>query len=204
MALFWDTLFKKVYQTGFDSVDEEVFHPMLTEKINCQDEPTMMAFGTDNRPGRVAISPRDHARFGLLYMHQGNWDGTQLLRKDLAQRALSEPVPNTIPRAGFEAAEMIEGQRSIGSTRVPDNQTPHHGSYSWLWWINGIDENGERYWPDAPNEVYTALGHKNGKRGMAVIPSLEIVIAWNDTKLDQMESDPHPLNEVFQLLVEGM
>lgn len=200
MALFWDTLFLKVFDSSYEAVDADVFHRLLMDKIGCQDNPTMLAFGKDNRAGRVGISPRDHARFGLLYLHKGRWKTEQLLSKDLATMAVSQPVSNLIPRAGYDEAEMIPDQSSIGSTRIPDNQTEHHGSYSWLWWINGQDKNGEYYWPDAPADVFNALGHKNGKRGMAVIPSMDIVIAWNDTKLDQMESDPHPLNKVFQLL----
>ncbi|MCB1125860.1 MAG: hypothetical protein KDM81_05150, partial [Verrucomicrobiae bacterium] len=79
MALFFDTLMLKVYGTTWEKVDEEVLHPLLTDVLQCQDNPTFMAFGTGNRPGRVAISPRDFARFGLLYLHEGNWNGKQLL-----------------------------------------------------------------------------------------------------------------------------
>ena len=76
---------------------------------------------------------------------------------------------------------MIPGQRSIGSNVVPDNQTDHDGCYSWLWWLNGVRRNGQRRWPDAPPDVYACLGHANGKRGMAVMPSQDIVLSWNDT-----------------------
>jgi hypothetical protein len=71
MALFWDTLFQKVYGAAFETVDADVLHPMLTDRLQCQDNPTFMAFGVKNRPGRLAISPRDFARFGLLYLHKG-------------------------------------------------------------------------------------------------------------------------------------
>ncbi|MDP6720201.1 MAG: hypothetical protein QGF59_16190, partial [Pirellulaceae bacterium] len=46
MALFWDTLFLKVYGATYDNVDAKVFQPLLTEPLQCQDKPTMMAFGT--------------------------------------------------------------------------------------------------------------------------------------------------------------
>ena len=49
MALFWDTLFLKVYGSSYDKVDEQVFHPLLTDRLGCQDNPTMMAFG-DQEP----------------------------------------------------------------------------------------------------------------------------------------------------------
>jgi len=179
MALFWDTLFKKVYGATFENVDEKVLRPLLADRIGCEDEPTMMAFGTKNRPGRLAISCRDFARFGLLYLAKGNWNGKPILAEHLAAKAVSEPVSNAIPRAAGKAAEMIPGQRSIGSTRIPDSQTDHVGSYSWLWWINGVDRDGKRHWPDAPTDTYGAFGH-GGKRAMVVIPSLDLIISWND------------------------
>jgi CubicO group peptidase (beta-lactamase class C family) len=73
MALFWDTLFLKVYGASYDNVDQKVLRPLLTDPLQCQDNPTFLAFGLKDRPGRVAISPRDFARFGLLYLRQGKW-----------------------------------------------------------------------------------------------------------------------------------
>jgi hypothetical protein len=60
-------------------------------------------------------------------------------------------------------------------------------------------------WPDAPDEVYACLGHKHGKRGMAVVPARRLVLSWNNSRLDSYawpdpSRDPHPLNEVFRLL----
>jgi len=50
-----------------------------------------------------------------------------------------------------------------------------------------------------------------GQRGVAVMPTQDIVIAWNDTTLDQRpafdpsDGDPaHPLNEVFRLLAQAV
>jgi len=204
MALFWDTLFLKVYGATYTDVDATVLQPRLTSILRCQDNPTFMAFGTGDRPGRLAVSPRDFARFGLLYLHQGNWSGTQVISESNAAMAVSSPLPLSIPRTAGVAAEMIPGQRSIGSTLVPDNQTDHDGCYSWLWWLNGVQRDGQRRWPGAPTNVYACLGHANGKRGMAVMPSQDIVLAWNDTILDTYPSDPHPLNPVFQNIMEGI
>ena len=79
MALFWDTLFLKVYGATYANVDATVLQPKLTSILQCQDNPTFMAFGTGDRPGRLAVSPRDFARFGLLYLNRGNWNGTQVI-----------------------------------------------------------------------------------------------------------------------------
>jgi CubicO group peptidase (beta-lactamase class C family) len=181
MAVISDTLFGKVYGADYNSVDAEVLRPLLTDPLQCQDAPTFMAFGTKDRPGRLAISPRDFCRIGLLHMHQGKWGDRQLLDEKYAVMAVTSPLPAELPRAGMELAEMIPGQRTIGSKDQPDNQCPHLGSYSFLWWVNGVDDEGNRLWPGVPEDAYGAFGH-GGRRAMVVIPSLGIVASWNDTK----------------------
>jgi len=193
MALLIDTLFTKVYGAGFDTVDDAVLHPHLTDLIGCQDNPTLLAFGTGDRPGRLGISPRDFARFGLLYLRQGKWKDKQLLSPGLAHLAVTDPVPNAIPRAGSEAAEMIPGQRTLGSRRIPDNQTEHMGSYSWLWWINGVDRKGHRHWPDVPPDAFGCFGH-GGKRAMVVLPALDLIVSWNDTPIQSPDMENHALS----------
>jgi hypothetical protein len=201
MALFWDVLFRAVYSAAYSNVDANVLRSMLTNPMQCQDSPTMMAFGTGDRPGRVGVSVRDFARFGLLYLNQGDWNGTRLLSAANAVKAVTEPLPNSIPRTQDQSAEMCSGQRSIGGG---NNQTDHKGSYSWLWWVNGTDRNGRKMWPDAPDDVAACLGHANGKRGMCFIPSMGIVMSWNDTRLDQYPGGPpHPLNTALDHLVQG-
>jgi CubicO group peptidase (beta-lactamase class C family) len=204
MAFFWDTLFLQVYGATYATVDAKVFHPLLTDPIGCQDNPTLMAFTARDRPGRVGVSVRDFARFGLLFLRQGNWRGSQLLRPATAQMAVTSALPNTIPRAGDQAAEMIPGQRSIGSTRVPDNQTDHFGSYSWLWWTNGVDRHGTRMLPAAPTDLYGAFGH-GGPRAMWVIPSLDIVVSYNDASMNRWVSgETNQTNEATRLLVDAV
>jgi len=96
---------------------------------------------------------------------------------------------------------MCPNARSIGSGDIPDNQTDHNGSYSWLWWVNGITRTGTRYWPDAPVDTFGAFGHSNGQRAVAVIPSLELVVSWNDTTLGSKPGNP---NEALKLLVAAV
>jgi CubicO group peptidase (beta-lactamase class C family) len=204
MALFWDTLFLKVYGTTHENVDAQVVRPLLTEPLECEDRPTFMAFGTADRPGRVGISPRDFARFGLLYLRKGNWRGRQLLSREHATMAVTSPLPNSIPRASNRTAEMIPGQRTMGSGSKPDNQTDHFGSYSWLWWTNGVDRHGVRMFPAAPHDLFGAFGH-GGPRAMWVIPSLEIVVSYNDaTMRDWTSGEKNPTNTAMKLLTESV
>lgn len=199
IALFFDTLFLKVYASAYERLDEEILRRYLADPIQCEDKPSFLAF-KDHRPGRLAISPRDFCRFGLLFLHEGRWKRQRLLDAAHIRTLTRSPLPPDLPRTRGEAAEMCEGQRSLGSESIPDNQTDHKGSYSWLWWTNGTDAEGNRLWPDAPEDTYAALGHANGMRGMAVIPSLGIVLSWNDTALGDRPAEPNPLNAVFALL----
>jgi hypothetical protein len=201
MSLLWDTLFLKVFGATYETIDAKVLHPMLTDLLQCQDNPTLMFFGTENRPGRFGISVRDFARFGLLYLHKGNWNGKQLISPAHATLAVSSPLPASLPRTTARPAQMCPGQRSIGSLKVPDDQTDHHGSYSYLWWVNGVDRDGHRYWPNAPVDTYGAFGHGNGMRAVVVIPSLDLVVSWNDTTLEDRPGNPR--NEAFGLLMES-
>lgn len=199
MALFADLLFNRVYGVAWSDVDAQVLRPLLTDPLGCQDRPTLLAFGADDRPGRLAISPRDFARFGQLFLQRGRWGGRSLVREDLAVMAVSSPLPAGLPRAGMTAAEMLPGQRTLGSQKIPDNQTDHFGSYSWLWWVNGLQADGRRHWPDAPTNLFAALGH-GGIRGVAVMPDLDLVVSWNDGQTDT----PAKENEAFRRLVAAV
>jgi CubicO group peptidase (beta-lactamase class C family) len=152
----------------------------------------LLGFGTGDRAGRLAISPRDFARFGQLYLQRGRWEERSLIREELAVMATTTPLPASLPRAGNAGVEMLPGQRTLGSQKIPDNQTDHFGSYSWLWWVNGIETNGRRHWPDAPVNTFAALGH-GGKRGLVVMPSHELIASWNDSVIDS----PTKENEAF-------
>ena len=202
MALLWDTLFLKVYAARYDTVDREVLRPLLTDALQCQDHPTFMAFGPSERPGRLAISVRDFARFGLLYLHQGRWRDRQLISPARALAAVTSPLPNSIPRTTARKAEMCPGARTLGSQKVPDDQTDHAGSYSYLWWTNGIDRHGRRRWPHAPLGTFGAFGHQNGQRAVVVIPSQDLVVSWNETSLGNKPGNP--VNEALGLLMRSL
>ena len=196
MALLFDTLFLKVYGSSWKTVDRDVLHSLLTGPIQCQDTPTFMAFGTGNRPGRFGVSVRDFARFGLLYLRQGKWKGKQLIRAENAGMVVSRPLPNSIPRTAGKDSELIPQQRSLGGGK---NQTDHMGSYSFAWWLNGVDRDGKRHWPAAPQDAYGAFGH-GGPRAMIVIGSIDLIVSWNDTRVKSREME----NRALELLMHAV
>jgi len=196
MALFFDTLFFPAFNVAPHELDREVLHARLTDRIECQDDPTFFAFQSPERSGRMAISVRDHARIGLLYLRQGRWGTRTILPLTDVQAATTSPLPASLPRTKGEPARMIPGQRSLGGG---SNQTDHFGSYSFAWWTNGVDRDGRRHWPDAPHDAYAALGH-GGRRALVVIPSLDLVAAWNDAGVEGREA----LNEALKRLAAAV
>jgi CubicO group peptidase (beta-lactamase class C family) len=204
MALFCDILFNKIYGTPWTQVDQTVLHPLLTDPLQCEDDPTLIPFGVNDRAGRLGISPRDYARFGLLYLRGGRWRDGRLLSAEHVRMATTSPLPASLPRTKDQPAEMIPGQRTHGSHIFPDDENDQRGSYSWLWWINGVDRHGERNWPTAPLDAYACLGHENGQRGMAVLPSLDIVVAWNDTVFGKLPAEPHPPGVFLGLIAKSV
>jgi len=196
MALFWDLLFLKVYGMTYENVDSTLLHPMLTDILQCQDDPTFIKSGHSSQ-GSLGISVRDFARFGLLYLREGNWQGNQLISAEHAGAAVTSPLPAELPTSVEVLAGVIEGQRTIGRVARVQKQGPHLGSYSWLWWVNGVDHEGNRNWPDAPADTYMAIG--GGGNRMAVIPSLDMVAVWLSVKKESRD-----VNRALKLLVDGV
>jgi len=196
MALYFDTLFLKVYQSSWKNVDNQVLRPLLTSPLQCQESPTFVAFGLNDRPGRLAVSVRDFARFGLLYLRQGKWQSQQLLGAGNVQMITTSPLPNSLPQTQGKPAQMIAGQRDLGGG---SNQNDHFGSYSFTWWTNGVDRAGRRIWPSAPLDTYGCFGH-DGIRAMIIIPSRDLVVTWNDALVNSTAME----DQAIKLLVAAV
>jgi CubicO group peptidase (beta-lactamase class C family) len=183
LALYYDTLTRQVYQQDGTRVLKE----QLGDVLGFQDRYTFEAFGPKDRPGRLAISVRDLARFGLLYLRGGRWQGKQVLTPESVRTALSSPVPAGVPRTRGLAADMLPAQRSLGGGK--DQTAVGPGCYSFNWWLNRTDGAGRRLFTDAPPDAYVASGH-GGRRALWVAPSLDLVVAWNDSKIDDHDASP--------------
>jgi CubicO group peptidase (beta-lactamase class C family) len=183
LALYYDTLTRQVYKQDGTRVLKE----RLGDVLGFQDEYTFEAFGPGDRPGRLAVSVRDLARFGLLYLRGGRWNDKQVLKPELVRLALSSPVPADLPRTGGKDAEMLPKQRTLGGGKNQTAAGP--GAYSFNWWVNRTDKDGNRLFADLPPDAFVASGH-GGVRALWVIPSLDLVVAWNDAKIDDHDASP--------------
>jgi len=173
-ALLIDTLVFQVYGTGYYDADRKILYPGLAERIQCEDTPTMNS--ERSHPGRLRISARDFARFGLLYLAGGWWRGREVLSPEFAANAWSRPHPSALDRTEQIEAEMLPRQRSLGSG---PNQEPHMNSFSYAWWVNGVEDDGQRVLPDVPADAFLAEGHA-GHDALAIIPSLDLIVCWLD------------------------
>ncbi|GAB4567273.1 MAG: hypothetical protein Kow0047_19300 [Anaerolineae bacterium] len=183
LALYYDVLMQKVFRED----GTRVLKTRLADPLQFEDPYTFEAFGPHDRPGRLAISARDLARFGLFYLHRGRWRDRQLLSPDLIQLSLSSVVPPETPQSSGIDAAMLPGQRSLGGGKTITPIGP--GFYSFNWWLNGVDANGRRLFVDAPTDTVVASGH-GGKRALWVIPSLDLIVAWNETRVEDHDISP--------------
>jgi hypothetical protein len=110
-----------------------------------------------------------------------------VINPDLLKLAISSPIPSDTPLTNGKEAPMLQGQRSIGGSR---NITPiGPGYYSFNWWLNGTDKSGRRLFVDAPADAYVASGH-GGPRMLWIIPSLDLIVSWNDAKVEDHDASP--------------
>lgn len=183
LALYYDQLTSNVFKDS----GTNILKTRLADVLQFEDHCTFEAFGPKDRPGRLALSVRDFARFGLLYQRGGSWKGKQVLRADLVKLALASPLPADLPLTMAKDAAMLPGQRTIGGGKNITRVGP--GYYSCNWWLNGTNKDGQRLFPDAPPDTIVASGH-GGKRMLWIFPSLELIVSWNDAKVSDQDASP--------------
>jgi CubicO group peptidase (beta-lactamase class C family) len=117
----------------------------------------------------LSCSARDMARFGLLALNRGRWNGTQVLA---------------------DSSWYATSWRSA----PPDN-----GGYGFLWWLNGSTSyRGPGPYllpsvqgplvPSAPSDMVAALG--KGDKKIYVVPSLELVVVRHGEEADAAQGNP--------------
>jgi CubicO group peptidase (beta-lactamase class C family) len=89
---------------------------------------------------------RDWARFGLLFLNDGVWQGERILP---------------------------EGWVKYSTTPTPEAPQGRYGAH---WWLNAGEPNhpGDRSWPDMPADTFAARGFEGQE--VVVIPSRELVL----------------------------
>lgn len=200
LALYFDTLIGKVYRQPAD----EVLSSRIARPLGFEDRCTFDAFRREDRIGRLAVSVRDFARFGLLYLRNGKWGSKLILKPALVRMALTSPVRPNVRRTSGHEADMLPGQRTLGGGK--DQTATGPGFYSFNWWLNRTDASGRRLYRRAPPDTFLASGH-GGVRDLWVIPSLDLIVCWNDANVEDHDASPTDpntkSNRAAQLICEA-
>jgi len=178
---YWDSAmnqFANVLTRIADEPIEELFKRRIADPINMdrarwdwgdfgEVDGIVVNGGSGNSNKHMRICARELARFGLLFLNRGKWNGRQLISASWVDAATSLQVPAAIP-AGHAYSEG------------------RPGLYGYNWWVNGVRADGTRKWPGVPLGTYAASGHNNND--MFVIPEWSIVIVR--LGLDQQTDGP--------------
>jgi CubicO group peptidase (beta-lactamase class C family) len=200
LALYYQTLTAKVFQES----GTNILKTRLANTLGFQDRYAFDALGPD-RPGRLALSLRDFARFGLLYLRGGRWGDKQVLDPKLLRLALTSPVPPSLPRTGGKEAAMLPGQKSMGGGKNITGTGP--GLYSFNWWLNGTDAQGRRLFAALPASAFLASGH-GGEKVLLVVPEWDLIVCWHTKEVNDHDASPgNPdtkCNRAMRLIAEGV
>jgi CubicO group peptidase (beta-lactamase class C family) len=183
LTFYYDTLMEKVFRTN----GTEVLRSRFAEPLQFQDSFTFNAFGPTDRPGRLALSCRDFARFGLLILRHGKWRDREILRESAVRQLIGSPISARTPLTAGVSAEMLPNQRTMGGGKNITRVGP--GYYSFNWWLNTTNASGERLFVDAPPDTIIASGH-GGKRALVLVPGLDLVAVWNDSRINDHDRSP--------------
>lgn len=151
---------------------------------------------------RINMTPRDFARLGWFWLHNGDWNGQQLLPRRYFDDYMRPLVPDDLPRTTGASRDYL----GIDTYGGGSDQSPYGpGIYGFNWWFNAPSGTaGELAWPDAPSDLVMSNGHWN-KELMVFSPSLNLVAAargnWGTLAPGDTDSS---MNQNLKLLTEAV
>jgi CubicO group peptidase (beta-lactamase class C family) len=146
---------EKNYPEYYAFIRNELFHKIGMYSAVMEPDPS----GTFVGSSYTFATPRDWARFGLLYLQDGVWQDERILSRGWVEYSTT-PTPHA-PR----------------------------GEYGALFWLNAgsPSDPADRRWPSAPRDAFAATGFQEQK--VIIIPSKKLVLvrfgatsdrkAWN-------------------------
>ena len=104
------------------------------------------ASGTYVGSSYVWATARDYARFGLLYLKDGVWNGQRIFPEGWVKQSITSPVQNPLKNYGYQ------------------------------FWLNGLNEKdrSSKEYPEAPADLFLADGF--GGQRIYIIPSKDLVV----------------------------
>jgi CubicO group peptidase (beta-lactamase class C family) len=166
--MFGRTLTQVLQKPMKDYLKERVTDKIGMGEWNWYPEKELNGIPINNGCTNVTLNARQLARWGCLFLNEGNWNGEQLISREWIQAATRVQVPASLPVADTDRRNVIGP-----------------GCYGFNWWVNGTLADGSLNLPGAPEGCYYASGHNNNK--CIVIPQWNMVVV-------RMGEDGHPEN----------
>jgi len=124
----------------------------------------------------IWISTRDMARIGYLMLHEGNWNGKQVISRDWARRIVGVVTP-------------------VQEMNPPSRREGYFG-YGYMWWVwDGPKAVGPF------KGAYTARGAVG--QWITVFPSLELVVAHKTHNIYRRTTSWESYERIIELLFEA-
>lgn len=195
IQLYQKTLFEKIFQADAEKVANA---PERLGALGLQDG---LKF---NQKSRLYASPRDFARICWFWLNQGDWDGKQLLPRELFAMAQQPGVPVDLPLSdkAIDTDDYLGIESYGGGSNHFTKAGP--GIYGFNWWFNRrVGEKTSHTWPDAPPDTFMSLGARGNCAVM--IPSLGLVCVAADANWGEIDpGNPYStMNQRLKLLVEA-
>jgi len=201
VALWYDSLMNGVYQED----GTKVLQRQLAEPLGFEDKVTFKGMGEDGPEPKLRISARDLARFGQMLLQKGVFQGKRIFSEAHWQAMVSSVVPVEMPLSSGKLTPMLPGARTMGGQLNISPIGP--GRYTFHLWRNWKGPSGNLMLHDAPTDTLLASG-KWGEAAIWIIPSLNMVVAWNDSEIDDhhlARFDPEAeMNLVARLIVRSV
>jgi CubicO group peptidase (beta-lactamase class C family) len=148
--------------------NRKLFQPLGIKDVDWATDPS----GVTNGAWGIHMTTREMAKFGYLYLHDGVWDGKQIVPKDWVSQSI----------APYMVQESKEGDKR---------------GYGFFWWMRALNQKDDIH---IDNEIYSAIG--SGGQRIAVIPKYNLVIAITGNNMeDAFFSDNFIVNNVVASIV---
>ncbi|HEX5152641.1 MAG TPA: serine hydrolase [Parafilimonas sp.] len=128
------------------------------------------ASGTYVGSSYINATARDYARFGLLYLNDGVWNGERILPEGWVRQTATAPASNTKKNYGYQ------------------------------FWLNGTDPNdpSRHIYPDVPADMFLCDGYAG--QAIYIIPSKKLVVVRLGLTLDHSFNENEFLKDIISAI----
>ena len=146
--------------TGMDTLEfaqKHLFEPLNIRNVQWEKSPQ----GIDIGWARMWLKPHDMAKFGLLYLQKGQWEGKQIISGGWIDDSLTAHAVPKRYRYVYTEDNKVDYMASGSSWTATNLLRPFADGYGYQWWL---DKNG----------MYAAMG--TGGQYIMVVPQENLVV----------------------------